>query len=86
MNPAFFDEMLMRRKTSVTEHDCFRHPLREQINLKYPLARLSGTVDRYRRSKPLLEGRTPADVFLTDRRRVTEVVTREFVRPRFAGW
>ena len=76
MNPAFFDEMLMRRKTSVAEHDCFRHPL----------ARLSGTVDRYRPSKPLLEGRTPADVFLTDRRRVTEVVTREFVRPRFAGW
>jgi IS5 family transposase len=26
----------MGPKTSVTEGDFFRHPLREQINLKYP--------------------------------------------------
>ncbi|MPW11866.1 hypothetical protein GCT19_42320 [Paraburkholderia sp. CNPSo 3155] len=30
----------MGPKTPVTEKDLFRHPLREQINLKHPLVRL----------------------------------------------
>jgi transposase, IS5 family len=35
----------MGPKTPVTEQDFFRHPLREQINLKHPLVRLADLID-----------------------------------------
>lgn len=45
MNPANFDEVRMGPKTPVTEGDFFRHPLREQINLKHPLVSLAGLIN-----------------------------------------
>ena len=35
----------MGPKTPVTEQDFFRHPLREQINLKHPLVRLTDLIN-----------------------------------------
>jgi IS5 family transposase len=35
----------MGPKTPVSEQDFFRHPLREQINLKHPLVRLAGLIN-----------------------------------------
>ncbi|MDH6147589.1 hypothetical protein OKW46_001511 [Paraburkholderia sp. WSM4179] len=35
----------MGPKTPVTEQDFFRQPLREQINLKHPLVRLTDLID-----------------------------------------
>jgi transposase, IS5 family len=40
----------MGPKTPVPEGDFFRHPLREQINLKHPLVRLAELIDRDRLS------------------------------------
>ena len=35
----------MGPKTPVSEQDFFRHPLREQINLKHPLVRLAELIN-----------------------------------------
>jgi len=35
----------MGPKTPVPEQDFFRHPLREQINLKHPLVRLTDLIN-----------------------------------------
>jgi hypothetical protein len=35
----------MGPKTAVSEGDLFRHPLREQINLKHPLVRLADLIN-----------------------------------------
>ncbi|MEX3860343.1 IS5/IS1182 family transposase, partial [Paraburkholderia sp. BR10923] len=35
----------MGPKAPVTEKDLFRHPLREQINLKHPLVRLAELIN-----------------------------------------
>ena len=35
----------MGPKTAVSEDDLFRHPLREQINLKHPLVRLADLIN-----------------------------------------
>jgi transposase, IS5 family len=45
----------MGPKTSVTEQDFFRHPLREQINLKHPLVRLADLIDWDRLSTSMSE-------------------------------
>ena len=41
----FFDEVQMGPKTPVAEGDFFRQPLREQINLKHPLVRLTDLIN-----------------------------------------
>jgi transposase, IS5 family len=45
VKPANFDEVRMGPKTPVTEGDLFRHPLREQINLKHPLVGLADLIN-----------------------------------------
>ncbi len=45
MNPAFLDEVQRDQKTPVPEQDLFRLPLREQINLKHPLVRLTELIN-----------------------------------------
>jgi IS5 family transposase len=57
VNPAFFDEVQMGPKTPVPEQDFFRHPLREQINLKHPPVRLPAILlARVARLSPALKG------------------------------
>jgi hypothetical protein len=42
VNPRISGEVQMRPKTPpVSEQDFFRHPLREQIDLKHPIVRLA---------------------------------------------
>lgn len=45
MNSANSDEVWISPKTPVPEGDFLRQPLREQINLKHPLARLADLID-----------------------------------------
>ncbi len=45
----------MGPKTPETERDLFRHPLREQINLKHPLVRLTDLIDWERLSAAMSE-------------------------------
>jgi IS5 family transposase len=45
VNPAISDKVRMGPKTPVTEGDFFRQPLREQINLKHPLVRLTDLIN-----------------------------------------
>jgi transposase, IS5 family len=52
----------MGPKTPVTEGDFFRHPLREQINLKHPLVRLADLIDGARLSASMSESSCRARV------------------------
>jgi hypothetical protein len=54
----------MGPKTPVPEQDFFRHPLREQINLKHPLVRLTDLINWERLGALMVSGEISAHGFL----------------------